>query len=72
MLTFFLRSLGKPWESQSQYILLSSCVWPNKYKIFPIRQENVEVDLAGVKTVADFEVLEILDEKDTYPTLLGI
>jgi len=45
----------------------------NQYKIFPIsRLENVEVDLAGVKTVADFEVIEILDDKDPYPTLLGI
>ena len=44
----------------------------NQYKIFPIsRLENVEVDLAGVKTVADFEVIEILDDKDPYPTLLG-
>jgi len=45
----------------------------NQYRIFPIgRLENVEVYLASVKTTADFEVIEIMDEKDPYPTLLGI
>jgi len=45
----------------------------NQYRIFPIiRLKNIEVDLAGVKTVADFEVKKIMDENDPYPTLLGI
>lgn len=45
----------------------------NQYRIFPIiRLNNIEVDLAGVKTVADFEVKKIMDDKDPYPTLLGI
>nr|KUM49433.1 hypothetical protein ABT39_MTgene3982 [Picea glauca]QHR86974.1 hypothetical protein Q903MT_gene983 [Picea sitchensis] len=45
----------------------------NQSRIFPIgRLENVEVDLAGVKTYADFEVIEIMGEKDPYPALLGI
>jgi len=34
--------------------------------------QNVEVDLAGVKTFVDFEVIEIMEENDPYPTLLGI
>jgi hypothetical protein len=45
----------------------------NQYCIFPIgRLENVEIDVAGVKTVADFEVIEIMGDKDPYPALLGI
>jgi hypothetical protein len=32
----------------------------------------VEVNIEGVKTKADFEVIEIMDESDPYPTLLGI
>ena len=34
--------------------------------------ENVEIDVAGVKTIVDFEVIEIMGDKDPYPTLLGI
>jgi hypothetical protein len=44
-----------------------------QYCIFPIgRLENVEIDVAGVKTVVDFEVIEIMGDKDPYPTLLRI
>jgi hypothetical protein len=32
----------------------------------------VEIDVAGVKTVADFKVIEIMGDKDPYPTLIGI
>jgi hypothetical protein len=34
--------------------------------------ENVEIDVAGVKTTTDFEVIEIMGDKDPYPDLLGI
>jgi hypothetical protein len=34
--------------------------------------QNVEVDLVGMKTIVDFEVIEIMGEKDPYPSLLGI
>jgi hypothetical protein len=45
----------------------------NQYCIFPIRRvDNVEIDVTGVKTVAEFEVIEIMGDKDPYPTLLGI
>ena len=44
----------------------------NYYRIYSIgRLENVEVNLGEVKTVADFEVIHLVDEKDTYPVLLG-
>jgi hypothetical protein len=44
-----------------------------QYYIFPIgRLESVEIDVAGVKTIVDFEVIEIMGDKDPYPALLGI
>jgi len=45
----------------------------NQYCIFPIgRLENVEIDIVGLNIVTDFEVIEIMLDKDPYPTLLGI
>jgi len=45
----------------------------NKYYIYLIgRLQNVEVDLAGVKTITYFEVTKIIREKEPYPMLLGI
>jgi len=45
----------------------------NQYCIFPVgRLQNIEVDLDGVKTVVDFKGIEIIGEKDPYPSLLGI
>jgi hypothetical protein len=43
------------------------------YKIYPIDHlEQVEVNIEGVKTKAKFEFIEIMDEFDPFPTLLGI
>jgi hypothetical protein len=62
-------ALGKPRLTYSPIQLRME----NQYCIFPIgRLENVEINVAGVKTVADFEVIEIMGDKDPYPTLLGI
>jgi hypothetical protein len=45
----------------------------NQYCIFPIGiLESVEIDATGVNTAAEFEVIEIMGDKDPYPTLLGI
>jgi hypothetical protein len=45
----------------------------NQYKIYPIGHlEQVEVNIKGVKTKADFEFIEIMDESDPYLALLGI
>lgn len=45
----------------------------NQYIILPItRLEEVEVDAAGVKMHAKFEVLDIMGGKYPYPTLIGI
>jgi hypothetical protein len=35
------------------------------------RMQNVEVDSDDIKTIAKFKVIEIMGEKDPYPTLLG-
>jgi hypothetical protein len=44
-----------------------------QYYIFSIgRLENVEIDVVGVNTIDDFEVIEIMGDKDPYPALLGI
>jgi hypothetical protein len=34
--------------------------------------EHVPVDIDGVRTFADFEVIEIVDDSCSYPALLGI
>jgi hypothetical protein len=62
-------ALGKPQLKYSPIQLRMA----NQYFILPIgRLENVEIDVVGVKTVADFEVTEIMGDKETYPFLLGI
>ena len=41
--------------------------------IYPIvRLEKFEVNIEGVKTKVDFEVIEIMDDSDPYPAFLGI
>jgi hypothetical protein len=66
----------KTWEAMGKPKLVYSPIqlWmANQYCIYPVgRLQNVEVDLDGVKTMVDFEVIEIMGEKDPYPTLLGI
>jgi hypothetical protein len=36
------------------------------------RMEHVVVDIDGVRTFVDFEVIEIVDDSCSYPTMLGI
>ena len=36
------------------------------------RFPNVAVDIHGVSTLADFEVIKIIDDSNPYPALLGI
>ena len=62
-------ALGKPRLKYSPIQLIME----NQYCIFPIgRLENMEIDVAAVKTVSDFEFIEIMGDKDPYPVLLGI
>ena len=45
----------------------------NQQKIVPLgRFPSVPVDIDGVCTVAEFEVIEIIDDNNPYPALLGI
>ena len=45
----------------------------NKVKVFPIgRLSQVPVDIEGLHTFVDFEVINIVDDTNPYPTLLGI
>jgi hypothetical protein len=45
----------------------------NQHRVLPIgRLKGVTVDLDGVHTKADFEVIEIVDGTTPYPTLLGL
>ena len=45
----------------------------NQQKIIPMgRLQGVIVDIEGVNVLADFEVIEIVDDNNPYPSLLGI
>ena len=45
----------------------------NQQKIVPLGIFfNIPVDIDGVNTLADFEVIEIIDDRNPYPALLGI
>ena len=44
-----------------------------QHRVVPIeRLKGVTVDLDEVRTKADFEVIEIMDDTTPYPTLLGL
>ena len=45
----------------------------NQQRVIPLGWlSSVPVDLNGVCSLADFEVIEIIDDSTPYPTLLGI
>jgi hypothetical protein len=45
----------------------------NQHKVLSIvRLKGVTLDLDGVRTMADFEVINIVDGTTPYPTLLGL
>jgi hypothetical protein len=45
----------------------------NQHRVIPIgRLKGVIVDLDGLPTKADFEVIEIVDDTTPYPTLIGL
>jgi hypothetical protein len=66
----------KTWEAMGKPKLIYSPIWlqmANQYCIYPVgRLQNIKVDLVGVKTIENFMVIEVMGEKDPYPTLLGI
>ena len=66
----------KTWEALGWPRLAYSPIqlrMPNQYCIVSIdRLEDVEVDIVGVKTYTNFEVIDVMGDKDPYPSLLGI
>ena len=66
----------KYWQLMGNSKLVCSplqLILPNQYNIYPIRKlTNVEVNIDGVKTMADFESIEIMEDTNPYPYLLGI
>lgn len=61
----------KTWEAMGKPQLKYSPIqlrMENQYCILPIgRLENVEVDVARVKMHTEFEVINIMGDKDPYP-----
>ena len=61
--------MGKPTLEWSPIQLILA----NQQKIVPLgRFPSVLVDIDGVSTLADFEVIEIIDDSNPYTALLGI
>jgi len=45
----------------------------NQQKINPMRcLHGVNIDIEGARVVVDFKVIEIINDSNPYPTLLGI
>ena len=45
----------------------------NQQRVIPLGHlSSVPMDLDGVRSLADFEVIEIIDDNTPYPVLLGI
>ena len=45
----------------------------NQQKVNPLgRLSNIPVDIDGVRSLANFKVIEIIDDSNPFPTLLGI
>jgi hypothetical protein len=66
----------KTWALMGKLKLIYSPIrlrMANQQAVIPFgRLEHVSVDIDGVRTFADFEVIEIVDDSFPYPTLLGI
>ena len=45
----------------------------NQARLCPLgRLSNIPIDIDGVRSLADFEVIEIIDDNKPFPALLGI
>jgi len=66
----------KSWEFMGKQKLVWSPIQlriSNQHKIYPIgRLEKVEVNINGVTTKQDFEVIEIIHDSDPHLDELGI
>ena len=62
-------SMGKPRLDWSPVQLRIA----NQEKVIPIgRLSQVPIDIEGLRTFVDFEVINIVDDMNPYPVLLGI
>jgi len=68
--------LKQTWERMGRPALQWSLIqlrMANQRKIIPMGQLlGVNMDIEGVSALVDFEVIEIVDDNNPYPTLLGI
>ena len=66
----------KTWKCMGEPTLGYSLVQlklANQHKVLPIsRLKGLTIDLDGMRTKADFEVIEIVDNTTPYPTFLGL
>ena len=64
------------WESMNNPRLNWSPIWlrlVNNLKVLPIGQmTQVNVEVEGLRTYTDFEVIDSVDDTNTYPALLRI
>lgn len=64
------------WERMGKLTLQWSPIqlrMSNQQKILPMGQlQGVSVNIEGVSMQTDFEVIEIVDDSNPYPALLGI
>jgi hypothetical protein len=68
--------MKQTWESMAKSKLAFSPIQlrlANHQRVIPLGHlTSVPVDLDGMHSLADFEVIEIIDDSTPYPTLLGI
>jgi hypothetical protein len=66
----------KTWKSMGEPTLEYSHIQlniANQHRVIPIgRLKGIPMDLDGVRTMPDFEVIDIMDNTTPYPTLLGL
>ena len=66
----------KTWQQMGKAKLEWSIIqlrMENQQKIIPLgRLPKVMVDIAGARVLVDFEVIEIVEDADPYPVLLGL
>ena len=64
------------WEQMGSHKLVRSPIHlrlANQQRVSPLgRLPQVPVDIDGVRSFAEFEVIEIIGDSRPYPTLLGI
>ena len=64
------------WELMGSPKMQSSPIrlWlANQERVYPLGiLPNIPVDIDGVRSLADFEVIEIIDDSKPFPALLGI